>query len=91
MEEIEIVERLTQLEQKVKNLEEQTSILTDLLQKVVEIGVKLDHLTEQLHGFSIRLTEIERQPADKWGTLVKTLITAGIGALVGYAATKLGG
>ena len=91
MTEVEIVEKIAQLEQKVGYLEKQTSAMNELLEKVVEIGIKLDHLTEQLKDFSIRLGEIEKQPADKWGILVKGLITAGVGALIGFVATKLGG
>lgn len=88
MDEANVIERLTKLEQKVTYLEEQTSVMNELLQKVVEIGVKLDHLTDQLKSFSTRLTEIEKQPGDKWGTVVKTVLTVGVTAVVTYFISK---
>lgn len=84
MDEADILSRLKGLEERVKNLEHVTATITELLQKVAVIDTKIDMMTQQIGTLSSRLTEIEKLPADKWGTVVKTTLTVVLSAAVGY-------
>lgn len=88
MDEAGIVERLSKLEARVENLEQLTASITELLQNVAVMNNKLDTITSQMDKITNRLTELEKAPADKWGTVVKTTITVVLSAVVGYFVSK---
>ena len=79
---------LNNLEERVKNLETATAAITKLLQEVAVMNAKLDNITKQMDQLSSRLTEIEKAPGDKWGTVVKTTITVVLSAAIGYVISK---
>ena len=88
MDENDIIARIAALEQRVNHLETVTAAITELLQKVAVIDTKLDNMDITIKNISNRLTEIEKQPADKWGVVVKTCITVGLTALVTYVISR---
>ena len=84
----DLVSRVAALEQRVNHLETVTAAITELLQKVAVIDTKIDNIEGQIKSVSNRLSDIEKQPGDRWGTVVKTCLTVGLTAVVTYFVSR---
>jgi uncharacterized protein involved in exopolysaccharide biosynthesis len=91
MDDADVISRIAALEQQVRALETRTSVLNDLLVKVTELCTKVDSLIATNKDLSQRLTAIEKEPADKWGLVTRTVITVAITAAVTYFGTRFFG
>lgn len=88
MDETEIITRLVSLEERVKVIENATAGFSKLSEQVVEMNLKLDMLVGQVTALSSRLSDLEKVPADKWSTVVKTTITVVLSAAIGYIVSR---
>lgn len=71
-------------------LEKNSNSLNDLVVSVRELALSVKQMQEELKRQGDRLTEIEKEPADNWKKLTWLVITGIVGAVVGFALSKLG-
>lgn len=69
--------RLDKLESAIENL----SKLTVAVEK---LAVNMDRMTREQEKISSRISAIEQEPADNWRKAVWVILTALIGAAIGY-------
>ena len=88
MDDENILAKIAKLEEKVSHLEGRTDIMNDLLIKVTSLCDKVDNLIKIQENLSERLSELEKQPADKWALVTKTVITVAVTAAVTYLGSR---
>lgn len=99
MNEIEIVERLTVVEQSTKSahkridtMEKTQNDIQALALSVNDLANTMKHLCEQMCNMQERVKDIESKPSKNWENLIRIIITALttglIGVIIGYV-TKL--
>ena len=88
MDQENILTKIATLEAKVENLESRTEIMNELLTKVTELCTKMDSLIHAQEKLAARLSELEKQPADKWALVTRTVITVAITAAVTYLGSR---
>lgn len=71
-------------------LEKNSNSLNDLVVSVRELALSVKQMQEELKRQGDRLTEIEKEPADKWKRLTWLVVTGLVGAVIGFLASKLG-
>lgn len=69
--------RLSELEEAVKNI-------STLTVSVSKLAVSMEQMAEEQKKTNVRLTALEQEPAENWKKAVWLVITALIGAAVGY-------
>lgn len=69
--------RLSELEEAVKNI-------STLTVSVSKLAVSMEQMAEEQKKTNVRLTALEQEPAENWKKAVWIVITALIGAAVGY-------
>lgn len=84
MDEIKIIERLTKVEAATQTIRDRLSDLSRLTESVHKIAVNTENMREDLNDITERVVDIERQPSKRWETIVTALITALVGAFIGY-------
>lgn len=84
MDEIKIIERLTRVEADTKSIGERLSDLARLTESVHKIAVNTEHMREDLNDITERVDDIERKPSKRWEMVITALITAIVGAAMGY-------
>lgn len=91
MTDIEIATKLADHENRVKvcehrltDLERQQKEIQTLTISVHDLATSVKNLTEQQKDNSKRLDLLEDEPGENWKLLIRTLITALVGAFIGY-------
>lgn len=89
--ESEIRERMTAVEQSVKSahhrLDTQDKLIGSvqkLTQQVIQLASDVKNIAEDVATLAVRVTTIENEPKERYGIIIKTIITALVGALGGY-------
>ena len=97
MEDVEIVEKLTNHEENIKslkhrmsNIEEQSQSINSLALSVKELAINMKIMNEKQEEQGKRLTELESKPGKRWEQVVSLIITTIVGAVLGYLLSRLG-
>ena len=75
---------------RLDRLENLRESINDLTASVRELATNMRAMQREQERQGKRLDEIEDEPADKWRTLVKTILTVAVSAIVTYLLTKGG-
>lgn len=75
---------------RIDKLEGALDKLNELASSVQVMAQNIATMTQELKRQSDRLEEIEKEPADKWKKLTWLVITGVVGAVVGFALSKIG-
>lgn len=80
----------TRQNKRIDKLEGALDKLNELASSVQVMAQNIATMTQELKRQSDRLEEIEKEPADKWKKLTWLVITGVVGAVVGFALSKIG-
>lgn len=75
---------------RLENLEKVVDKITDLTSSIREMAITLGSMQKELEKQGQRLEAIEDEPAEKWKTLTKTVLTVIASAVIGYLLAKGG-
>lgn len=75
---------------RLDTLEKNGASLNDLVVSVKELAMSVKQMQEELKRQGQRLDRIEEEPAEKWKKLTWLVVTGIVGAIVGFALSKLG-
>lgn len=75
---------------RIDKLEGALDKLNELASSVQVMAQNIATMTQELKRQSDRLEKIEQEPADKWKKLTWLVITGVVGAVVGFALSKIG-
>lgn len=89
MDNTDIIERLAKVELKVENAINEIHVNKELALSVKEIATELKYMREEQNKMNERLKKIEEKPAKNWETIIKTILTTVVSALVGAGLTLL--
>jgi TolA-binding protein len=75
---------------RIDKLENLTEQLSDMAASIKVMAVSLQGMQAEQKEQGERLKKIEEEPADKWNSLIKTIITVVATAFITYLLTKGG-
>lgn len=84
MDEINIIERLATAEQNLKSVNRRIDNLEQLTESVHIIATEMKAMREDVNNITLRVDEIEKRPVRRYESIVIAVITAVIGAVIGY-------
>lgn len=97
MEELEIIGRLSAVEQRSKSnshrleeLEKQTEAVNHLATSMAVMAEKVESTGEKVDGLCIDVQEIKQKPGKRWETVVGQVISILIAAVFGYVLARMG-
>lgn len=70
--------------QRIEKLEDAVQNIAKLTVSVEKLAVNMDRMVREQEKTANRLTALEQEPADNWRKAVWVILTALIGAAVGY-------
>lgn len=82
--------RMTEVEEKVKELERRQNNLDELVGTVKELVVREEHVETSLKEIKDDVKGILNRPAEHWNEMVKTVISVLVAGLVGFILAKIG-
>lgn len=80
---VETIERAKSNQHRIEKLEETTADIHELASSVRLMAQSIERMTEELREQGERLTALERQPAERWNSMTRTLITSAASTLAG--------
>lgn len=90
MSEHELFERVASLESRCKSnthrvdaLEENSSVMQQMALAVRELATEMKNMKEEQRDIFLRLNQIEKKPAERFETIIKTALTAIVSAVLG--------
>lgn len=93
----EIYATLSALEQRSKSnshrldaLERQTEAVNHLATSVAVMAEKVESTGEKVDGLCVDVQEIKQKPGKRWETIVTTVLTVIVSAVVGYFLARVG-
>lgn len=93
----EIYATLSALEQRSKSnshrldaLERQTEAVNHLATSVAVMAEKVESTGEKVDGLCVDVQEIKQKPGKRWETIVTTVLTVIVSAVVGYFLARIG-
>ena len=86
---IELDQRSKSNTKRLDRLEKTTEAVQELATSVKLMAQSLDNMADEQKRQGQRLEKLEQQPADRWNTIIKTMLTAVISALAGGFAAML--
>lgn len=81
--------RIKVSEHRIADLEQLQKQIYDLTISVKEIAMSVKNMVEEQKEQGDRIKKLEEQPAEKWNTLQKTIITSIVSTLIGAALSAL--
>ena len=92
MDEQQLENRLTKLEESLDYIGEDIEELKDNQQEIKSLAlsvntlaIQVKRLVDDMINVTCRIDDMEKKPAERWESVVKTLITAVVAGIVGYA------
>lgn len=70
--------------QRIEKLEDAVQNIAKLTVSVEKLAVNMDRMVREQEKTANRLTALEQEPADNWRKAIWVILTALIGAAVGY-------
>ncbi|MCM0705009.1 hypothetical protein NBH08_08830 [Faecalicatena sp. BF-R-105] len=86
---IELDQRSKSNTKRLDRLEKTTEAVQELATSVKLMAQSLDNMADEQKRQGERLEKLEQQPADRWNTIIKTMLTAIVSALAGGFAAML--
>ena len=86
---IELDQRSKSNTKRLDRLEKTTEAVQELATSVKLMAQSLDNMADEQKRQGVRLEKLEQQPADRWNTIIKTMLTAVVSALAGGFAAML--
>ena len=86
---IELDQRSKSNTKRLDRLEKTTEAVQELATSVKLMAQSLDNMADEQKRQGERLEKLEQQPADRWNTIIKTMLTAVVSALSGGFAAML--
>lgn len=86
----ELWERLTVVEQSTKSAHHRIDTLDKLTESVHVIATETKAMREDVNDITSRVDEIEKRPTKRYETVVGAIITVLVGAVIGYVVKMLG-
>lgn len=97
MEEISIVTQLQEVkdrslrnEGRIKKLESENNVLHQLATSVAVMAEQLKTMNTKVGTLTEKVETIEERPAKRWDAVVTTCISILVGALLGFALSRIG-
>lgn len=75
---------------RIGKLEDVVQTINELTASVRELAVSMSSMQKELERQGQRLEIIEKEPADKWRTLARTVLTVIVTALITYFLSRAG-
>lgn len=89
--------RLNDHEHEIKSLkhrmteqESQSKALNDLALSVKELAINMNIIADKQESQNNRLAELEAKPGKRWELVIQLIITAVVGALIGFMLRGIG-
>ena len=86
---IELDQRSKSNTKRLDRLEKTTEAVQELATSVKLMAQSLDNMADEQKRQGERLEKLEQQPADRWNTIIKTMLIAVVSALAGGFAAML--
>lgn len=80
-------QRLIGIEHRVKDLETIQKNMNELIISVNKLAFNMEGMLEEQKDQGERIKNLEKEPADTWKSLKKTMLTAVVSAIAGAVAT----
>jgi len=80
----------TRQNHRIEKLENIMDTINELTASVQLLAVRMEAMQKEMEKQGKRLEVIEQEPADKWKSLTRTIITGVVSALVAYFLAKGG-
>lgn len=80
----EVDQRARSNTHQIEEIKRSTEALTTLTVSVERIATKQEHLADSMDELRDDLGELKGKPAKRWETIVTAILTALVGALIGY-------
>ena len=77
-------------EERLKRVDDENNRQNRRLDKLEDLMEKINELTISVKELATSMSLMQPEPADKWKTTVKTVITVAVSALITYMITKGG-
>lgn len=97
MNDTELVERLADVENRSKSNTHRLDRLESTTEAIHSIATSVEVMASEQRHQGLKLDEvvedvkkINTEPADRWNSIVKTVLGAIVGAIVAYCATVIG-
>ena len=74
---------------RMKNQEEQTKVIQDLVLSVKELAMNMKNMIDEQKEQSERLAKLEKEPAERWNAARNTAFTTVVSVISGSLATGL--
>lgn len=82
--------RIARLEERMLSVEKMTEKIESLTLSVHEMSYQVNRMVDSMAELNNRVSNIEKEPADKWKSLVSTAIGCIVTAVVVFVLTKAG-
>lgn len=97
MDEVTMEHRLTETEQlaksnkhRIDDLEADNKVLQELSSSVKVMAEQLKTMNEKFNKMDVTVQRLTDRPGTMWEGVIKSIVTALIGGIIGYALFKLG-
>lgn len=97
MDEVNLEHRMTRVEKlsegnkrRIEDLEEDNKVLHDLATSVQVMAEQLKQINERIARLDGSMQRVNERPAKWWDTIIKTGLSAIVGALIAAALLRLG-
>lgn len=75
---------------RIKELEDQTTTVTDLAFSCKELALSIKSMTETLNEHGVKLEKLESRDGEMWRKVVGYAITAVVGIVIGFIFKQVG-
>ena len=83
-----VEESAKQAHKRIDKVELKQEALSDLIAQIKVLGERVVSVQDKVESIDSRLAKLEQQPASRWEALIKALISAAVGAVITYLATR---
>jgi len=87
---VETTDRSKSNTKRLDNLEPKVDDIHELTISVKELAMQIKAMREDINKIDNRVLAIESKPIKRWDSVVNTIITVIVSAIVGYALAKVG-
>lgn len=84
------VERMKRIEERIDKVETVTNEIHELSISVERLATTIEHMLTRQTDQEKRLNKIEVKDADMWQNVLKYIITASIGVVIGFIFKQVG-
>lgn len=86
----ETTDRSERNEGRIKKLESEHTVLQNLATSVAVMAEQIRTMAGSISQLTREVEEIKEKPGKRWETIVEKALTVLVGAMIGYAVTRIG-